>query len=464
MSPIAERRPAFPAWPLALALGLLFAGQVWAFHWGVITPDTEFQWGQALAGRYDDWHPPATAWLWRQLMPLGPGTAPVLLFDGLLYWGGFALIADALRQRGQTLAMAAAVLVAATPIPFGQMGAILKDPLLAACCLLATGLILAGGRASRIAAVLLLVFASAVRMNAVFATAPLLVALLPPRWTNRPLRLPLALLAALALLACGSVLIDSVWLRPHRAQPIFSLVNFDLGGIVAQGDATAYPNLDPATARRVTAECYDPRQYNPKFADACNRVEDALFDHVTARHLSPTGVWLHAIAAAPGAWLRHRLSHFNQNIRLYVGRVPDDAVYVMSQPNPYGLRFAINDGTRLVLRGARTMAWSPLGRPATWLAVALGLLIVGWRLPSRRFVLGLAASALGYGGAYAIVSVAPDLRYNLWTMLAAALALVMAAADMRRDPACRPDRRTVLLAATPTAVAIIVELGGMALA
>ena len=121
--------------------------------------------GRRLPGRYDDWHPPATAWLWRQLMPLGSGTAPVLLFDCALYWAGVGTIAEVLRRRGRPIAMAAALLIAAAPIPFGQMGAILKDPLLAACCLLAGALILVRHRAATAVAVVLLVFASATRVE-----------------------------------------------------------------------------------------------------------------------------------------------------------------------------------------------------------------------------------------------------------------------------------------------------------
>ena len=445
-------------------LVLLCAGQIYVFRWGVITPDTVFQWGQAFSGRYDDWHPPATAWLWRQLMPLGPGTAPVLVFDCMLYWAGVGLVAEMLRRRGQPGAMAAVVLAAATPIPFGQMGSILKDPLLAACCLLAGGLILLRRRPVVAAlAFVLLVFASALRVNAVFATTPLLVALLPPGWTDRPARLVLALGAAAAVLVAGSQLIDRVALRPHRAQPIWSLVNFDLAGIVAYGDASAYPDLTPETARRVTAACYDPRQFNPRFVTSCDAVEDALFAFARARHLSPAAVWLHAIGRAPGAWLRHRLAHFNWNMRLFVPTVPPDAIYLMSQTNPFGLRFDAGVAGKWVLRAAMAMALSPFGRPATWLAVAAGLLIAGRRLPSRRFVLALAGSALAYGGAYAIVSVAPDLRYNLWTMLAAAMALIVAVADWCRDPECRPHRAIALAAAAPVGLVVAIELVGLVL-
>ena len=69
---------------LALLCGLLALVQLGAFRWGVITPDSAVQYGQALSGRYDDWHPPVTAFLWRQLLHLAPGGAPFLLLDLLL--------------------------------------------------------------------------------------------------------------------------------------------------------------------------------------------------------------------------------------------------------------------------------------------------------------------------------------------------------------------------------------------
>ena len=454
-------------WLLLLAIAALVTLQVWTFRWGVITPDTVFQWRQALAGRYDDWHPPVTAWLWRQLMPLGPGTAPVLLFDCTLYWLGAGLLADALRRRGQPWATAAMLLVAAAPIPFGQMGAILKDPLLAACCLAAAGLILCRettparpGLIAGVAAAVLLGLATATRVNALFATAPLLVALLPARLTATPGHAVAGLVGAVAILLGVSTLVNGVALHPHRSQPIFSLVNFDLAGIVAHGGGPAYPNLSAEAARAITAHCYAPDLYNPDDLPECNAVEDALVHHVSARHLSPLQPWLSAIAASPGAYLAHRLAHLNRNWRLFVRTVPDDAFYVMSEPNDFGLRFTETAPARFVYRAAVAMAVSPLGRPATWLAVAAGLLLIAPRLPSRRFILAAAVSALGYGGGYAVVSVAPDLRYNLWTMLAAAIALVVALADCA-DPRVRPPLPLLATAASPAVLAVAIELAGL---
>ena len=451
-----------PAWLLPALIVCIAAFQLYAFHWGVITPDTVFQWKQALAGRYDDWHPPVTAWLWRQLMPLGPGTAPVLVFDVLLYWAGAGLFAETLRRRGHGVAAAMVMLVAASPIPLGQLGAILKDPLLAASCLLAAALLFAGREArspARWAAFILsfalLVFASAVRINALVATAPLLAAWLPDAWLARPLRAAMGLVAAVVVLAAGNWAINSVALHPNRSQPINSVINFDLAGIVASGGINGYPSLDDSGARAMAARCYRPAQFNrPGYPD-CDAVEEALVDYAEAHHVGTPGLWAHAVAASPLAYAEHRLRHLNENWRFMVKAVPDDAVYVMSEPNDLGLQFRSNAASLAVWRAAVAVARSPLGRPATWIAVALGLLIAGGGGRSRAVVVGLALSALFYGGAYLFASVAPDLRYNLWTMLAAALALIVWSATLSEASVRWPR---LLAGALPVVLTIAAEL------
>ena len=150
------------------------------------------------------------------------------------------------------------------------------------------------------------------------------------------------------------------------------------------------------------------------------------------------------------------MAHVNRNWRLMVPGVPDDAMYLMSQPNDFGLRFVPSKLTRAVHRAALLMAWSPLGRPATWLAVALGLLVAAPRLASRRAVTALAASSLCYGGAYAVVSVSTDLRYNVWTMLAAMLGLAIAVAE--RSALSWPRRAVALV---PAMLVIVVEIVGL---
>lgn len=454
MSPRAEagRHPRALLALLCIGFGLV---QLYAFHWGVVTPDTVVQYGQALSGRYDDWHPPVTAWLWRQLLRIGPGGAPFLLLDITLYWGAIGLIADVLWARHGWRAAALPILFALLPIPFGQVGALLKDPLMACMMLMAVALLVrraAGGPAWLAAiAVPLILIAAATRFNALFAALPLLLLAMPARWTARPLRLSAAAAAALALLFTSNWATNEAALRPSHSHPLYSLINFDLAGIVAKGGANGYPGLSDAQARAATAHCYAHRSYGLMDEVGCGVAEDSLADHVARTGDSPIGIWLNAVIAAPAAYARHRLAHLDWNWRL-LHTLPGDAVYLMSQPNDLGLRFTPNDATRVIVWAAQWLAWSPLGRPATWLAVALGLVIAAPGLPSRRIVLALAASALFYGGAYAPISVAPDLRYNLWTMLATMIGLAIA---LPERAAIGPRRR--LVAVAPLIAAMLVE-------
>ena len=86
----------------------------------------------------------------------------------------------------------------------------------------------------------------------------------------------------------------------------------------------------------------------------------------------------------------------------------------------------------------------------------LALLILSPWFRLRREVTALALSSLLYGAAYGVISVAPDLRYNLWTMLAAALALAIAAGDL----AAIPRRRLIWSGATIGGV-MLIEAGWM---
>jgi hypothetical protein len=261
----------------------------------------------------------------------------------------------------------------------------------------------------------------------------LLILALPARLTRRPLPIAaLAVVAALALFASNWA-INVAALRPHRSQPFLSLVNFDLAGIIAHGGANGYPALSDTDAAQFTAHCYEPRLYGARDGEVCARPEDSIAIWTAAHGESAVGVWLNAILTSPRAYLAHRIDHLNWNWRIAPTAIPNDAVYVMSQPNSLGLHFDSRPAAKWLSQAAFAMARSPFGRPILWIVVAAGLLIAAPWLRERRFVTALAASALLYGLGYALVSVASDLRYHLWTMLAAQIALVVALLTGRRD-------------------------------
>ena len=169
-------------WWLLLAAGAV--GQLIAFWPGIMVWDAIRQYRQALSGRYDDWHPPAMNWLWRQLGIFGAGPAPMLVLQAALYWGGFALLAMAAARRDRRLAWAVAA-CALLPVPYLLVGTVLKDSLMAGALLLAAGMIAMrrpGDRLLVIGAAVLLVAAATLRFNAVPACLPLALLLVPVGW------------------------------------------------------------------------------------------------------------------------------------------------------------------------------------------------------------------------------------------------------------------------------------------
>ena len=206
----------------------------------------------------------------------------------------------------------------------------------------------------------------------------------------------------------------------------------------------------------MTALCYSPSLYNPEDRPDCDAVEGALRDYAMAHGRSAVSVWLEAVSHAPLPYLAHRLDHLNRNLRFAVATVPDDAIYMMTTANHFGLDFHANAVTRAVLRAARIMARTPIGRPATWIAVAIGLLAISARLGRNRlFVTATSASVIFYGLGYAVASVAPDMRYNFWTMIGGMMALAAAAGETR-------DWRRLGLALIPAAVVALIELAALA--
>jgi hypothetical protein len=163
--------------------------------------------------------------------------------------------------------------------------------------------------------------------------------------------------------------------------------------------------------------------------------------------------WLTLVVHHPLAYAEHRLAHLNSTLRLWVdAQEPDADPQVASEPNPYGLGGLANPGGEGLIDAARLMALSPLGWPIVWAVVAAGLVWAGRGAADRQAKLGfaLALSALCMSLSFAVVSIASDLRYHLWSMVAAALALVLLV-DLRAL-----DRRKGFLAAGVLLVVIAI--------
>jgi hypothetical protein len=458
-----------PLIPALRCLALLIAGvtATLAAYWpGFMTWDAIRQYGQAVSGEFDDWHPPAMEWLWQHLIAIHAGPAPMLVLQLALLWGGLALLAAwALREQRGGLAVA---IMACGLMPFSLAltGEVLKDCLMAGALMLVAGLIAWNeGTRRRIAlpvlGIMLLVFASTLRFNAFLAVVPLALALLPTATRKGPLRIgTTALIVAALSLATMPLANRLLGAKPSGVG--LSLVIFDLGGITHFSGQNAFPPIedfdDSDDPTGIVSACYDASKWD-RFAWWGAAPCDIGFDNVKEafeqQHISPFGWWLRQVAAHPIAYAEHRLAHFNINMRLLSRDSTERAVQIESPPNDWGYKLRPNPILSVVDVAAMWSANTPLGWPIAWLALALGLLILSPSLPTRLIV-PLALSALLYGLGYGVFSVASELRYHLWTMLATAVAAVIAGADLWGGAPV--SKRQCLIAGLPLGAVLVLSV------
>ena len=416
---------------IAGAALLLFLASLALFWPGVAVYDSVSQFGQALSGAYDDWHPPVMAHVWAALHTLfGGKSEPMLVLQIALYWGGFGLIAAALARLGQKQVAVAVFVIAVSPLFLGWQAVVLKDTQMAGAALAACGLVawwrLRGERLpgwAMVVIAILLAYATLVRANAVFAIVPLAVMLFRPRvWW---MRIALTVAGVGAVLALAPLvnhgLLGAVPTGVERTEALY-----DLAGIAVR-TPNAPVGLTVAEAQAVAAKhCVKPLFWDPLGTPA-------RCEHDLARlRALPPGDLYRLLAAGivrhPLDYAAHRLAHLNSTDRWLVpAGWPAAAPPALSEPNTVGL------GSPGAAAGwwqtsARWEAETPLGWPVAWIVLAVTALAVAMSRGAsglRDLALALLVSALALEASFGVLSIASDLRYHLWPMIATALAAVL---------------------------------------
>lgn len=443
------------SWPLLAAL--LLAATMIAAGWpGLAQYDSVEQFRQVLSGRYDDWHPPVMARLWSLLHVLGGGARPMMVLQIALYWLGLGLLAGGLVRTGRSRAAVMALAVGALPGFAVWQWVVLKDVQMFAAMLAAVGIVgwwrLRAERVPLVAVatvILLLGYATLVRANALFATVPLAVMLLPHGgWPTR-LMLTLVAMAAVVMLTppIDADLFDAAPSGVRRTEPLF-----DLAAIaVRTGDADA-TGIDPAGIaalrhdRCVKIYFWDTLGDGPcadAVADLASRPAGAMYLQLA-----------HAAIRHPVAYAEHRLAHFNMTQRWLVGRgLMDNWPPSRSQPNKQGLGDPGPLASWWIVSTA-ALADTPLGWPIVWLTIVVAALVEALRRNAsslRDLALALVISALALEASFVAISIAADLRYHLWPMIAAALGTILLFAEHR------PARAVLVMGAV--ALSLVVATG-----
>jgi hypothetical protein len=175
--------------------------------------------------------------------------------------------------------------------------------------------------------------------------------------------------------------------------------------------------------------CYSEAAWGPIDEPGC--VPDP---RLTAEAWSPPlyRLWLETVLRHPLAYAEHRLAHFNSTMRLVVPAKLSDAMSPIDpESNGLGLGRAPNEVARAFWSVGAVWTALPLAWPALWLVLALVALWPAARAapsPERDLALAFLLSAVCGGLSYGVVSVASDLRYHLWTILAAGIGIALLAA------------------------------------
>lgn len=437
-------------------------------YWpGIMIDDARWQYQQSVDNSYEDWHPPLMAWIWRQLMFIQPGPAPMFLLQLALYWLGIGLAAYWAHKRGRPRLALGIALIGWIPAPLALTGTVTKDCLMAGALGCATGLLLVrdvvGSWRARAAmsagAIAFTVFAAALRLNAVVACLPLFLVAVPKRLTcTWPRIAATAVVGAAALLAVGPI-IDRM-LDAEDTDVSLSLIIFDLGGITEHSGVSQFPDLGVRDPVAVNHRCYDPLQWDSYSSWAKTPCPLGFVPFQNAKDendLDPIAMWIHAVVNHPLAYAEHRLTHFNLSTWFLVPSGPIFTAWSQSVPNPWGYQVHPNRVIASITAITDAVAQTPFGWPIFWICVALAALVAASMTRAPPLLIALAASSFLYGLSYVVFGVAVGMRYYFWTISASAVGAVLVGADIAHGNG-RPTKALIAICSTivvvPTALAI----------
>lgn len=410
------------AWAL-MCLGFI-AVNVAAWFPGIMTWDSYHQYSEALSGRYSDWHPPVMAWLWRLFAPVTPAGSALLVMQVAIYWAALFTIARVLLVRGRVGAAAAVVAVGLFPPALVMNAFIWKDVGACVCLLLAFALTLSAraGEGWRVAPAIVcgvaLAYALLVRSNAAFAVTPLAIYAVAPRIGRKPIWFAAANLVLIVVSLAAFTAANRFVFRAEDSHASNSLKMFDVAGSAHFARTTdMYPAGVPLA---LVDRCYTPQWWDALKIGECKVP--------LVRNRISSGAWLRTAAHHPAAYVRHRLTHFNEAMFAWVPA--RTYVYPISESDRYYRPVPRSPIEGLIIGWHADMAPFPPFSPAIYLVLALGvfMLMVSRTTPAAPLHAGaffLSGSVLLYSLSFLIGGVANMYRYQCYLIVGALVAAVL---------------------------------------
>ncbi len=397
-----------------------------AFYPGVMNLDSYYQYVEARAFAFTDWHPPVMALLWALTDKIirGGGGMLILQISGAVF--SLYLLSKLALQRGKKLFFLPLVLIF-LPVVSCLLFLIVKDASLGISLLLAFSLWYYWRSVSklnkpRIALILILVFyASAVRYGSLAAVAPLLFVFVADL-ASRKTALTVTVLLCLCFVLVNHWMVYSIFGAKEKfLSQIF--MSHDILGVYA-----------------ITGKNYLPEDYltKPKLDELMKRFDHRSSDftfyggfplHYDSHHVFLLRkYWLSAITQNPAAYLKHRWILFRNLLINDEGKEPP--FWPVSDPVP-----KIYSGMPLPLQKEKVLGrlvtapirWTFRNYgfffyAVTYLLVCSIMLVLSIR-KRIRVAAALAISSMMYVFSFFPIAPGIQFRYVYWPVIATLLSI-----------------------------------------
>ena len=397
---------------------------------GFMSKDTMDQYEQALSGVYSDWHPPAMAWLWHQLLPIWKGPQPMLLLNIILYWTAVGMIAFRIRNLGLSIAF---ILFGFAPPLINFIGVIWKDSLMFALLFFETALMFQLYERTlkswqKIVAALSLLLLSycimLLRHNAGAAVLPVLAIPICLFTRQKGLLRPLLWATPIAIILFFAAGRTNRYLCKGKSMyPEQQLMTYDLMGVAQGSGENPFPQYLKARL---------PLDSLPKVYSPCDGALYVIF-HMGCTTDNPAEInelkksWKNAILRHPLITLAHKKRAFD-----CILNESSLTTFPLIQANPYG--FSVDSERwpyRQFVHYTESDFAKKLYKALYYLLGCLFVSIVSIVLIYKKQkaalvpVFYISLSGLLYSSAYFFLSPCNDLRYNYWTIGAFLISLFL---------------------------------------
>jgi hypothetical protein len=419
-----------------------------------VSPDTLWQYQQALTNRYETVKPPFMAMLMHASNALGhPSIRNYVLVQSALFSGSITVLVCTVF-RGAVARVVAAVVLMFNPISLIYSVIAWVDVLMASFMMLAisAGLsYLASPRWWKLClTAALFALAASVRHEAMIVVAALSAVTAIHLWRTGDAaarrRVRAVVLAAILAVAASRVWEHLPNVTGHVSWSHFNFMNQYVGTLYharrnGKGDSEAF--------RRYTGEI--DRHFGPGTAERLFQTYEPIPNFYAWVFVNPVVGWDKGVtegrfmadelpslvARYPREWAQHKLSYLS----LYVTALPPQVCVglcidpILKPPGPEALGVTAQSSPAIVRWQGRLVAWATRAMSSTplrlWFALAVSVLagLVG-ALRGRRAHVALAVAGLSHASVFLLLDVYWEWRYFLFFYLSGSLSLMLLALDV----------------------------------